>query len=123
MDKEMMNTRSAQVLLWAPRVLGILFAIFISLFALDVFGAGYSVGETIFALFMHLIPTYLVIIALLIGWRWDWAGAAAFMALALLYLLMSRGQGLVIAIPLAVIGVLFLLNWLVRTRSENQDKA
>ena len=53
-------------LFWLPRVLSALFAAFISLFALDVFGAGYGLWETIWALFVHLIPTWLILAALAI---------------------------------------------------------
>ena len=37
-----MNKSVKPVLFWTPRILCILFAIFISLFALDVFGEGYG---------------------------------------------------------------------------------
>ncbi len=60
-----------RTLLWLPRILCILFAAFISIFALDVFGAGYTASETLVALFMHLIPTGLILIALAIAWRWE----------------------------------------------------
>ena len=39
-----MNNKWKRVLYWTPRVLGILFALFISIFALDVFGEGYSLS-------------------------------------------------------------------------------
>ena len=32
--------------------------------ALDVFSEGYGFGETVLALLIHLVPTYLVVIAL-----------------------------------------------------------
>jgi hypothetical protein len=35
-----MNIPLKQLLFWTPRVLGILFAAFVSMFALDVFGKG-----------------------------------------------------------------------------------
>ncbi len=35
-----------QFLFWSPRVLTILFALFLSLFALDVFGEGYGFWAT-----------------------------------------------------------------------------
>ena len=47
------------VLYWAPRILSIIFAGFISLFALDVFNEGHSFWETLLALAVHLIPTAL----------------------------------------------------------------
>ena len=108
-----MNTNTKRLLYWLPRVLTILFALFISIFALDVFDEGYSIGETIIALFMHLIPTFIVVIVLLIAWRWERIGAALFIALALLFMLMSRGEGWIIAVPMLILGILFLFDWQV----------
>ena len=39
-----------RLLFWMPRILGILVAAFVSIFAFDVFGEGYTVWETIAAL-------------------------------------------------------------------------
>lgn len=113
-----MNANTKRALYWLPRVLSILFALFISIFALDVFGEGYSVGETILALFMHLIPTMLVVIALIIAWRWERIGAALFVALAVFYLVMSGGEGWswIIAGPLLLLGTLFLFDWMAGVR-------
>ena len=58
-----------RVVFWTPRILCILFAVFVSLFALDVFGEGYDFWETIVALVMHLIPTGIILISLAIAWR------------------------------------------------------
>ena len=63
------------LLFWTPRVLCLLFAVFLSLFALDVFNEGYGFWKTILALFMHLVPTSIVLAVLAISWRWEWAGA------------------------------------------------
>ena len=38
---------SKQLLFWTPRILGILFALFLSMFALDVFGEGYGFWGTL----------------------------------------------------------------------------
>jgi len=97
-------------------VLCILFAVFISLFAIDVFSEGYSFGETILALLIHLVPTCLVIIALVIAWRWEWVGAILFIALALFFLVSSGGESWIISGPLLLIGGLFLFNWIYRAQ-------
>ena len=70
-----MNTRIKQVLFWTPRVLCILFALFLCMFSLDVFEEGLGFWGTSLALMVHLIPVYIVIIALVIAWRWEWIGA------------------------------------------------
>jgi hypothetical protein len=113
------QTPLERILFWAPRVLGILFALFVSLFALDVFGVGYGFWETILALLIHLVPVYLILIALAIGWRWAWVGSILFMALGALYMITAWGQFawsvyLVIAGPAFLIGILFLVDWFYR---------
>lgn len=77
-------------------MLGILFAVIISVFAFDVFSAGYGVLETIFALLIHLIPTIAIIFALVIVLRRVRVGSVIFISFAILFLAMSRGDGWVI---------------------------
>lgn len=89
---------------------------FISMFALDVFNEGYGLGETILALLMHLIPTYVTVIMLIIAWRWEGIGAILFLLLPLIFLVMSRGETWVISLPLFVVGVLFLFNRIYGSR-------
>jgi hypothetical protein len=108
-----------RVVFWMPRILCVLFAVFISLFALDVFGEGYDFWETIVALLMHLIPTGIILIALVIAWRWEWVGAILFVVLGVWYTIMAWGEFgwttyLVIVGPLFLVGALFLVNWLYR---------
>ena len=111
-----MNKHLKQLLVWTPRVLGILFALFLSIFALDVFGAGYTIGETIVALFMHLIPTFVLLIALGLAWRWQWVGALVFLGFVAWYLIQAWGNFpffvlLLIAGPPLLIGLLYLVDW------------
>jgi hypothetical protein len=118
------STRSKRLLFWTPRVLCILFAGFVSLFALDVFGEGYGFWETILALLIHLVPTYIILILLAIAWRWEWVGAILFGVLGVWYILMTRGRFpwttyLAMSGPLFLIGVLFQLNWVYRRELRN----
>ena len=114
-----MNETVKKVLFWSPRVLGILIAIFISLFALDVLVEDYSFLETIVALLMHLIPTAIILIILAIAWRWEWIGGILFILLGVLYITLfwdpSRLPAyLMISGPLFLIGLLFMLNGFLR---------
>ena len=108
-----MNNNTKRWLYWLPRVLSIVFALFISLLALDVFGEGYNFWETLVALFMHLIPTFILVAVLAIAWRWERVGAALFLALAIIYLVLTDGRMLTIPIPLIVMSLLFLVSWRV----------
>jgi hypothetical protein len=116
-----MRDTPRRVLFWAPRALAILFALFISIFAFDVFVEGASFWEMLVALIIHLIPTALVVIALAFAWRRDSVGGILFTALGLLYIVVAWGQFewmayLLISGPLFLIAVLFLSNWLYRRK-------
>ena len=106
-----MKNNTKRVLFWSPRILCILYAMFLSMFALDVFSEGHGFTQTILALIMHLVPTYLVVIALVIAWRWEGVGAILFTALTLFYLVMSKGGSWIISGPLLFVSLLFFINW------------
>lgn len=116
-----MKAMNRYVLFWSPRVLSLLIAGFLSLFALDVFEEGRGFWETSLALMMHLIPTGIVLILLAIAWRWEWIGAVSFVALGLLYAFLALPHLswiAVISTPLLLVGSLFLLDWRYR-RQKN----
>ena len=100
-------------------MLCLLFAAFISLFALDVFDGSHGVWQTILALIMHLIPTAILLGLLAVCWRWEWIGAVAFPGLGFLYVVMFWGRFhwpayALIAGPLMLLGILFWAAWRVR---------
>ncbi|MGD0350866.1 MAG: hypothetical protein ABSB84_11240 [Verrucomicrobiota bacterium] len=108
-----------RLLFWTPRILCVLFASFLSIFAADVFGEGYGFWKTILALLIHLIPTWIILAVLAISWRREWVGGILFIALGALYLVEFWGRFhwsayLCISGPLLLLGVLFFLNWLHR---------
>jgi len=120
-----MTVISRHALYWTPRVLCIGFAIFLSMFALDVFNEGYNFWQTILALLIHLMPTAVLLAVLAVAWRWEWVGAVLFTAAGITYSLMARGHPdwiLTIAGPLFVIAALFLFNWLKRAELHTPRK-
>ncbi len=111
-----MKTSTKRFLFWAPRILCLLFAGFISLFALDVFDGNQGFWNTLLALLIHLIPTGLLLLILAVAWRWEWIGALFFSALGVFYLVAFWGRFhwsvyAIIAGPLFLLGALFLLGW------------
>jgi hypothetical protein len=117
-----------RLLFWTPRVLAIAFALFISVFALDVFDEHYGLPQLLVALGMHLIPTALVALALAVAWRWEWVGAALFFGLGVAYIVTMRGRAqwdwyLFIAGPAFLVGALFLLNWRYRAELRARPRA
>jgi hypothetical protein len=118
-----MSRSVARLLLWSPRILTIAFALFVSIFALDVFGEFHGFWRVALALAIHLIPTFIVIAVLVAAWKWEWIGAAVFASLAAWYCWMAMhkpwfGWSVILAIPLPllVIAGLFLVNWIERAK-------
>jgi hypothetical protein len=121
-----MQPSTKRLLYWTPRVLTILFAIFISLFALDVFSEGKGFWEITLALLMHLIPTAIIIGVLVLSWRREWIGAILYVAMAILYIVWAWGRFplstyLIIAGPLVLTGALFMVNWLLRAQIRSDS--
>ena len=104
--------RNHRLLYWLPRGLGILFILFISIFALDVFDAGYGFTETLIALFMHLIPSFLLIAILIAVWRHSLLGSILFFIIAIGFTIFFHTYKdpiafLIVSLPVFVISALF----------------
>jgi hypothetical protein len=116
-----MSPVARRLLFWTPRVLGIAFTLFISVFAMDVFNEHYRLPQLLLALGMHLIPTALVAVALVVAWKWEWVGAVLFFGLGVAYIVSMWGRFgwdtyALIAGPAFFMGLLFLIGW--RHRAE-----
>lgn len=114
-----MSPNFKRLLYWTPRVLCVLFALFLSMFAFDVFGVGNTFWESVGAFLIHLIPMYIVVIVLLLSWRWEWIGAALFAGLAIFYVVATGlrqhwSAYVIISGWLLLLSGLFLLNWMFR---------
>jgi hypothetical protein len=116
-----MNKLARRLLYWAPRALSIAFILFISLFALDAFGHGQGFWRTLGALFMHLIPSFVLLAMLILAWRWEWIGGLVSTGLGVLFLWWNftcrhnvPSAVLMIAGPLFLMAALFFCNWFLR---------
>ena len=102
-------TKSAlKLVLWTPRILGIVVSLILGVFAFD------AVDEGIAAFLLHLAPTVLLLLVVAASWRWEWVGGAVFIILAVLYGVPAWSRGdwlLVISGPLLLVGLLFLWSW------------
>lgn len=94
---------------WVPRVLSILLLIFVSLFALDVFGQ----PNWFLALLIHLIPSFILLLITIFAWKYEKLGGWLFILLclaAMWFFLPPQTTTLIFALPLLLIGFLFLVN-------------
>lgn len=81
-----METEISKTLYWTPRVLSIIFIAFLSLFSLDVFSMGLDAKGILVGLFMHNIPTLILLALLIIAWRYEIVGAIVFGLVGALYI-------------------------------------
>ena len=98
-----------------PRLLAILYIAFISLFALDEWGSALG-------LIMHLIPSFILIVCLVVAWRKATLGGALFVALGLVFTFWFNTYRqpalfLMISLPLLLIGALFILGGRAKSRA------
>lgn len=70
---------------YLPRILAILFVVFVSIFALDVFGTEASFWREIGGFLIHLIPSYILIIATIMAWKKKSVGGIIFILAGILY--------------------------------------
>ena len=109
-----MAKRSDALLLWTPRILGILVCLFLSLFALDAFSAGKPLLEVARDFLIHVSPMLALLAVVALSWRWEWVGGLVFTGLAVAYAYMARHHWAWVSGvsgPLLVVGALFLLSW------------
>src|SRR5689334_22748807 len=98
---------------WLPRLLAILFTLFLVIFAFDVFDGKHSVLEMIGGFLIHLTPNYLLLISLLIAWKHEKIGGLIFLIIATFFTLFFKTYlywpvFLTISFPVLLIGLLFL---------------
>jgi hypothetical protein len=115
---------SATLLLWSPRVFGVLASIFVGLFALDAFNAGKPFIEALQDFVIHLIPSLVLLAVVVASWHRPWIGGVSFIALAIAYVSIARNHFdwiVVISGPLLVVGTLFLWSWYSQKHSTCRD--
>jgi len=118
-----MNISVKQILSWVPRIFGILFVLFLSLFAMDIFSMNLGFWGTIVGLLMHLIPSIVLAIAVALAWRWEWVGALIFLGWAVYYIFLASGRNmsassyvLIAGIP-ALVGLAYLSSWVLKKQN------
>lgn len=113
-----LSERLSRLVYRIPRIAGIIIAIFISLFALDVFEMDGTIWEKIGGFIIHAAPALIFGLVMFFAWKKPLIGAIVFGLGAVYFLrfiLFGRFFGfpnfLIFFSPLAAISILFYLNW------------
>jgi hypothetical protein len=126
-----MQNKIDKFIYWLPRILSILFLLFLAMFSLDVFEEGRSWQEIAIALFMHNVPVLALLAVLIISWKREIVGGVTFILAGILYIVMVAAGVLkngfewymvswflTISGPAFLIGGLYLVVW-----DRKKDKA
>lgn len=108
-------------LYWFPRILGVLYILFLSLFALDAFYGNNSLGYELLAFLEHMIPPFLLIILLVIAWRRPLMGGILFLLAGIVFTIgyatfQVASAFFCISCPLFIIGISFLIEYAIHSR-------
>jgi len=111
-----MTASTTSIFRWAARGLASIFALFLSIFAVDAFGEGYSFFDTILALLIHLIPTLIIASTIILAWKKELIGAIVFTTLSVAYGAGTVGRGMTdwwvaIGSPMMLMGILYFISW------------
>ena len=101
------------------RILAIAGILVISSFALDVFEPGKPWHEIAVALFMHLLPSFVLTAILAVAWRLEWLGGILFVLVGFAPFLLLRNPpwvNLMLGGPFILSGLLFLASHHVSKR-------
>jgi hypothetical protein len=126
-----MTNRRLKILYWLPRVIGILAILFISIFALDAFNPEKTFWNQIGDFIMHLIPSLILTLILIIAWRREFIGGILFTLIGIGFTpfiynhnyAMNQSVGMsllivfMITVPFILIGVLFLVSHYLNKKS------
>jgi hypothetical protein len=98
-----------------PRILTIIFILFLLMPSLDVFMEHLGFWHTVLGLLMHNIPALILLLILILAWKHELVGAVAFTFAGLLYAYFlvkghrPAGWFILIGAPALLIGVCFFL--------------
>ena len=124
-DKTFMKETTKMLLFWIPRILATLFAMLLSLFAMDAFNEKLGLLQQIKEFLIHLIPAFFILLILCLAWRWELIGAVSYFVLAICYLFSTWGRFplsvyFVIVAPLLIVSFLFFVNWFYHDELKNR---
>lgn len=117
---------------WTPRIISIIFVLFLALFSLDVFSPGLSFWQIALGLLMHNIPALLLLAVVIISWKREIVGGIVFILAGLLYSGLSifriitssptewymLAWSVQIAGPAFFIGILYIIGWRKKRNSH-----
>ena len=128
----MASEKTIKIIHWIPRILCIFAILFVSLFALDAFQPDKTIWEQLGDFIMHLIPSFILLIFLIIAWKRELIGGVVFTLIGVFLspfifkmnynmnhsIPMSLGIIASITFPFIVVGILFITSYYLKKKQK-----
>jgi len=100
----------------AATSLGVLYAVALLIFAADVFNHEQNIAQTFYDILLHLLPTAVVFIIVVVAYNRRLIGAIIYLVLGLMYIItgwasMHWTAHVLIAGPLLLLSALYITAW------------
>jgi len=122
--KKNSNKNINRLVYFTPRVLSIIFILFLALMSLDALNNNYPFFETLLRLLIHNIPTIILLAVLIISWKYEIVGGIGFLLTGILYIIWVFAKSvksgfewyyllwiLQVSGTAFFIGIMFLVGW------------
>ena len=123
-------SNALKIIHWTPRILCIIAILFISLFAADAFGHGGGFWKELGDFIIHLIPSFILLVFLIIAWKWELIGGIVLIVIGLIMtpiiyshnFAMNQNVGMSLVViasitfPFIVVGVLFIISYYMKKK-------
>ena len=119
----MQNPSAPSKFIWLPRILAILFLLFLMLFSFDVFDMPGSLLEKIGGFIIHSLPSIILAVILILFWNNPLRSGIAFLVytvlfnLAFKFILQGWDIFVFLSLPLLLISALFLAAHRMQSRT------
>lgn len=129
MDLERRMIHMKQFLHYCPRILSILFCLFIMMFSFDVFEGNSSIIDMLIGFIMHNLPVFGMAIITFFAWKNDLIGGIGFIGISLFFFIlvssnMNNEGGVmnpavfIISLPALIISALYFINFSYNHKKE-----
>ncbi len=126
-------TKTGEILYWTPRFLCMVAIVVISMLTIEAFKPEFSSWHQLRTFIMQMVPAFTLVLLLLVAWRRELTGGTIFMLVGVIMaffvykyhyhlshsFIKSAGRVVIMAFPLLLTGVLFVLDYFYKKKHRN----